>query len=105
MIQLPVLQQSILDAATDDSLFADLATCAQVLSIVPKTADQACVELRQIDLATAREGLRGERFRAVQIRYRFENREWCDTLLPQPGGAARIVRICTDDALNSAGAE
>jgi hypothetical protein len=37
----------------------------------------------------------------VQIRYRFDGREWCDTLMALPGGAARLVRICTDEAVAS----
>jgi hypothetical protein len=99
---LPDLQQTALDAATLDALFTDLAAHAQVLSIVPKRAPNTMVEERGITLAVARDGLRDGTIRAVQVRYRFDHKEWCDTLLAAPGGAARLVRICTDEVMATA---
>ena len=45
----------------------------------------------------AQAGLAAGDFRGVQVRYVYEGKEWCDTLLAAPGGV-RLVRICTDDA-------
>jgi hypothetical protein len=94
---LPELQQAALDSATLDALFVDLASCAHVLSVVPKRASRSMVEESPIDLAAACAGLRDGSLRGVQIRYRFEGREWCDTLQRLPDGPFRLVRICTDD--------
>lgn len=99
-MQIPELQDTTLSAATVETLFADLAACAQVLSIVPKAAP-GFVPGKSIPLAAAQAGLQDGSFRAVQIRYRFEAREWCDTLMPAPDGGTRLVRICTDEALAS----
>jgi len=98
-VNLPDLQQTVLDAATLDTLFADLAAHAQVLSVVPKLASNAMVAERVITLDNARAGLRDGTLRGVQVRYRFESREWCDTLIAAPGGGARLVRICTDEVM------
>lgn len=100
-MKLPDLQQTVLDTPTLDALFADLAAHAKVLSVVPKRAPSAMVEERTVTLTDAREGLRSGTFRGVQVRYRFENHEWCDTLVAMPGGTARLVRICTDEVLAS----
>lgn len=99
-MHLPDLQDTNLDPPTADTLFADLASCTQVLSIVPKPASGFAAN-KSISLPAARTGLRDGSFRAVQIRYRFEGREWCDTLMATTGGGMRLVRICTDEALAS----
>ena len=86
-----------LDVPTLDTLFRDLAQCTQIIAVVPKTAAQAMTTPVTIDLADARTGLTAGQFRGVQIRYLYESKEWCDTLLATPAGV-RLVRICTDDA-------
>ncbi len=95
--QLPALTQAVLDPATLDALFRDLATCTEILAVVPKISKQAMTEPVAIDLAAARAGLASGRFRGVQIRYRYESKEWCDTLLAASAGL-RLVRVCVDDA-------
>lgn len=94
---LPALTQAVLDPATLDALFRDLAACTEILAVVPKTTAQGMVAPLAIDLATARTGLASGQFRGVQIRYRYELKEWCDTLLATPAGV-RLVRVCTEDA-------
>ncbi len=96
--QLPALTQAVLDPATLDALFRDLATCTEILSVHPKASPGAHVGETAITLPAARAGLLAGEFRGVQIRYRYESKEWCDTLLASPGGI-RIVRICTDDVV------
>ena len=95
--RLPDVQQAVLDVPTLDALFRDLAQCTQIIAVVPKTAAQAMTTPVTIDLAGARTGLTSGQFRGVQIRYLYESREWCDTLLATPAGV-RLVRVCTDDA-------
>ncbi len=94
--QLPALTQAVLDPATLDALFRDLAACTEILAVVPKTAAQTMTAPVPIDLATARAGLASGQFRGVQVRYRYESKEWCDTLMATPAGV-RLVRLCTDD--------
>ncbi len=96
-LKLPPLQQAALDATMVGTLFSDLATCARVLSVVPRRSARTMIDEAPVDLASAERGLRDGSFRAVQIRYRYDEREWCDTLMPLPAGAARLVRICTDE--------
>jgi hypothetical protein len=98
--KLPALQQTVLDAPTLEALFRDLAQCTQILAVIPKGGPQAYAADRGIDLETARAGLASGVFRGVQVRYRYENQEWCDTLLATPGGV-RLVRISQDDVMGS----
>ena len=98
--KLPALQQTVLDAPTLEALFRDLAQCTQILAVVPKGAPQAYAPDRGIDLEAARAGLISGQFRGVQVRYRYEGQEWCDTLLATPGGV-RLVRISLDEAMGS----
>ena len=95
--KLPALQQTVLDALTLEALFHDLAHCTQILAVIPKGGPQAYATDRGIDLETARLGLASGQFRGVQVRYRYEKQEWCDTLLAMPGGV-RLVRISLDEA-------
>jgi hypothetical protein len=100
-LKLPALQQAALDPATLDQLFADLAACTQVLAIIPRHAARTMVIEQAISLTEAQAALRSGALRGVQIRYRYDHREWNDTLLPTSDGGARLVRICTDDVLAS----
>lgn len=99
-LKLPALQQTVLDAPTLDALFRDLAQCTQILGVIPKGAPQAYATDRGISLEAAREGLASGAFRGVQVRYRYEKQEWCDTLLATPSGV-RLVRISLDEAMGS----
>ena len=99
--RLPDVQQAVLDAATLDALFSDLAQCAEVLSVVLKTSRGPVAEA-SVSLAAGRAALEEGTARGVQIRYRHEGTEWCDTLLRTPAGV-RLVRVNSDDAQSSAG--
>lgn len=102
-LRLPALQQTHLDPATLAALFRDLAVCAEVMSVLPKWAAQSGTtrtEAQPIPLDAAQAGLTDGTLRAAQIRYRFENRSWCDTLLRLPDGV-RLVRICEDDIVST----
>jgi len=94
-LKLPPLQQTLLDPETAADLFRDLAVCTQVLSITPKHSASGHTS-GSITLEQAEAGLSDASLRGAQVRYRYEGREWCDTLISTPGGL-RVVRICTDD--------
>ena len=94
-LKLPPLQQTVLDGPTADALFRDLAACTQVLSITPKTSAMGHTN-GTITLVEAAAGLQDGSLRGAQVRYLYDDQEWCDTLIATPAGL-RVVRICTQD--------
>ena len=97
---LPDLQQSSLDPETLAQLFTDLATCTEILEVIPKAMAQGYVpESSVIGLDEGREMLLSGNVRGLQIRYRYQGCQWWDTLLPDAqNGGFRIVRIQHDFA-------
>jgi hypothetical protein len=72
--------------------FGDLAAFSQVLDIMVKDRARSFGSTRVLSLAQAKELVENRMIRAVQLRYRFENREWRDTLLVD-GDTYRLVRM------------
>ncbi len=95
MIELPTLQDTLLDDATVDRLFADIADLTRVLEVIPKTTERGYVGTGSIPMDEARAMLRDRNCRAIQLRYVHDGAQWWDTLMPQPNGT-RIVRIRHD---------
>jgi len=97
-LELPDLQQSVLDPGTLAQLFVDLETCTQIVEIIPKAAAKGYVaEETQITLSSAQELLLTGKIRGLQIRYLYQGSQWWDTLLPAPNNEGfRIVRIQHD---------
>jgi len=97
---LPELQQSSLDPDTLAQLFIDLATCTEIIEVIPKAAAEGYVpEASTLGLEDARQLLLSGQIRGLQIRYRYQGCQWWDTLLPDPAtGGFRIVRIQHDFA-------
>lgn len=95
MKDLPQLHETILDEATVDQLFTDIAELTQVIEVIPKTTGRGYVGEQSIPLDQARELLRSRDCRALQIRYVHDGAQWWDTLMPRPEGT-RIVRIRHD---------
>jgi hypothetical protein len=91
---LPELHDALLDAATVEQLFQDLAACARISEILPKFSRREMVREAgtPLSLEEARELLMSGRVRGLQIRYRYQDADWWDTLMRQPEGV-RIVRI------------
>jgi hypothetical protein len=89
---LPDLCRTTLDEATLDQLFRDLEHCAEIIEIIPKYSDRRMVSEPAISLTEARDLLASGQARGVQIRYRYEDAEWWDTLKVSPAGV-RLVRI------------
>ncbi len=90
-LQLPELRVADLEEAGIDKLFEDLSSAAELLEVVVKAgATTRCAgTVRSLD--AARDALRSEDVRGVQLRYRFDGRVWCDTLM-RAGRGARLVR-------------
>ena len=91
-LRLPPLQQAVLDVATADALFRDLAACTQIHAVIPKYAARGHTAAETISLETARTRLAAGLLLGVQIRYAFDGHTWCDTLLRRPAGLT-LVRI------------
>lgn len=87
----PPMWQAGLDAGAIEQLFADLTVAVEVLSVQGKAGAGQYASAEPLTLASARERLMSGEFPGVQIRYRFEDREWIDTLLRVAHGF-RLVR-------------
>jgi len=85
------LQAAILDAATLQCLFEDLATETDVDEILMKGASSAYASSGSPSLFGALEALERGMTLGVQIRYRYQGSAWWDTLLRTPEGV-RLVR-------------
>jgi hypothetical protein len=93
-MDLPKIEEGLLDDAGLDALFFDVRHAARLLEVVDRGAGPAG-DPRPVDdpdraLVDARDALRSGR--AVQLRYRFGGSEWWDTLIPLATGT-RVVRI------------
>lgn len=91
-LRLPPLQQTILDVATTDALFRDLAACTTIHAVIPKYARNAHTGSDSLSLEQARTRLAAGLLLGVQIRYGYDGHTWCDTLLRRPNGLT-LVRI------------
>ena len=94
-LELPELNQAVLDGPTVDQLFSDVAQCTQVVEIILKQAPCEYVGQEAVTLETARQLLQSGAIRGAQIRYRYENAEWWDTLI-RVGNEIRLTRIRHD---------
>jgi hypothetical protein len=93
---LPELHGGMLTEETLAQLFDDYSKCTVVTEIIPKHAAQSHVpEQSHLTLAHAQELLRTRGVRAMQVRYRFDDGEWWDTIMVLPKGF-RLVRIRHD---------
>lgn len=91
--KLPELHTALLDDAGLEALFRDLEVCAEIMEINAKFAARDYVpEHARLNLAEAHQLLIQRAARGVQIRYRYEDADWMDTLLLQDN-AYRLVRI------------
>ncbi len=91
-LRLPPLQQTVLDVATTDALFRDLAACTTVQAVIPKYARNAHTGPETLSLEQARTRLAAGLLLGVQIRYAYDGHAWTDTLLRRPAGLT-LVRI------------
>ncbi|MEQ9408853.1 MAG: hypothetical protein RIK87_14045 [Fuerstiella sp.] len=88
---MPEMCEALLSPRDVDALFQDLASCTSILSVQEKGSETGCAEDTVLTLATAQQRLLSHSVRAVQIRYRYDNHDWSDTLIHLPDGI-RLVR-------------
>lgn len=89
---LPTIWDKLLDQATLDQYFKDLATHAEMISVQEKLSPTEYVSENTMDWSEAREKVMSGDARAVQIRYHYDEQEWCDTLMRQVSGV-KLIRI------------
>lgn len=87
----PMMVEGTIDADTLRRLFADLSEAATILGVREKGGPTVYTSVDELAPAGALERLLSGSARAVQVRYRFANCEWSDTVFAQPGGF-RVVR-------------
>ena len=85
------LFQGDLDSDQLAALFADLESGAEVEHVQVKALSGPPPHDRQSTLSEARTLVEQREVRAVQIRYRFDQQVWCDTLMVLPN-TVRLVR-------------
>jgi hypothetical protein len=94
----PLLVEGVIDAATLQRLFADLSAASTILGVRDKSGATDYASADESSLEFARERLLSGRTRAVQVRYRFADVEWSDTILALADGF-RVVR-CRHDSMS-----
>jgi hypothetical protein len=85
------IHDAILDDATVDQLFFDVAHTAQLIAVMEKPGRGQAPATSEA-LWSAHRALRARSVSAVQLRYRFAGEEWWDTVLWTDAGI-RLVRI------------
>jgi hypothetical protein len=94
--KLPELNMTLLDAAQVEQLLRDIEAGTQITQIIPKYAARGHVpDTASVTLAQARELLATRAVRGLQLRYRYEDADWWDTLM-LVGEQFRLVRIRHD---------
>lgn len=91
-IELPELREADLDEAALRALFRDLAGATQIADIRCKSAPGQRAEPSRVSPEDALAWLLEGRVRGVQVRYRYDDQDWCDTILATSGGH-RVVRM------------
>jgi hypothetical protein len=94
----PLMVDGTIDAATLRQLFSDLAAAATILGVREKGGPTVCASAEEPPAEVARDRLLSGAARAVQVRYRFADSEWSDTILSLFNGF-RVVRCRHDPVL------
>lgn len=95
-IRIPPMNDAVLTHEQVAALFRDLEALVTILEITVK-GRRGTMDSAPQSLAKARQLLMSREAFGVQVRYRHEDQDWCDTLIPVDGGI-RLVRIGTGSA-------
>jgi hypothetical protein len=91
-IDLPDLQNEVIDEHILSQLFEDLAASAEVHEVRTKAAATQRAEKHNIGLSEAHRLLQAGEIFGVQLLYTHDQIRWFDTLLQAPGGW-RLIRM------------
>jgi hypothetical protein len=86
------VHETMLDEQSLDLLFSEIAE-AGTSQVFFRDGRPSALKSPAGELAVAREALRRQTTRGVQLRYRGRDAEHWDTLTPDEQGAARLVRL------------
>jgi len=89
---LPLLYDAVLDVNALEELFDDLAGCTELVSVMVKGVGRPMAKAATLTIEESRRLLMEAGISAVQVRYRFNDCEWCDTIMKQQSGY-RLVRM------------
>jgi len=101
---MPDVREATLDAPALEALLVDIETLTQLLDVQVKAALTTHGEAQPLTARGAAERLLSGEVRAVQIRYRYQGREYWDTLLRTQRGV-RLVRVDHGQVLAAASDE
>ena len=87
------VQETTLDEQSLDRLFSEVAGGSATPQVFFRDGRPASLLPSANALLVAREALRRQTTRGVQLRYRGPDAEHWDTLTPDSSGAARLVRL------------
>lgn len=95
--ELPPMREALLSSAELQQLFSDIAACGTHVMLIsrgltPATANSSDSATAEIQLAKALQKLLDGTVHRIQIRYRWSQSAWIDTLECRPDGY-RLVRI------------
>lgn len=89
---LPTLWNAVVDQETLDELISDLQQHAVILGVQEKHSPTEHINEELLDSIQTIERFRQGVSRAIQIHYRFEEKNWCDTII-RHGQQYKIVRM------------
>jgi len=87
------VHETTLDEQSLDRLFSEIAEARTTQVFFRDGRPTSLKTAPHSELAVAREALRRQTTRGVQLRYRGRDAEHWDTLTPDAQGAARLVRL------------
>jgi hypothetical protein len=87
------VHETTLDEQSLDRLFTEVAEATTTPEVFFRDGRPTSLKASGDALAAAREALRLQTTRGIQLRYRGRDAEHWDTLTPESSGAARLVRL------------
>jgi hypothetical protein len=91
-LPLPEMSDAVLGPEDLSDLFRDYRACAGGVEIQVKSGPGLVNAHPRPSLDEAEQLLLAKRVRGLQLRYRFDGGEWCDTLM-QAASGVRLIRI------------
>jgi hypothetical protein len=92
MTDVPELLQGTLSPKEIQDLATDLQSIAELQSVIVKRGAESRAKPDEVPLQEALDELQAGTVTGVQIRYAFQDRDWCDTLIRE-GEAIRVIRM------------
>ncbi len=99
VIPIPELWQGYLDHQQLQQYVDDLDSHAAIFSIQIKQSPHQMVASEPANLKASVAGVEAGEMFAVQLRYGYQGREWCDTLMKQ-GNTTRLIRVSHEMTIN-----